>query len=287
MSHTEYYKRVPCIPKSKLEEHRDGLLVISGCERGEFFEAVLNKSTEEAMEVAQFYDILEIQPLTMYMHLVDKGFVASAEDLRGVVRKVCEIGEQLNKPVIATGNVHYLEPRDKLFRDITIHGITGFSPLKDQRKPDAHFRTTEEMLAEFEFLGAEKAMEVVVTNTVELADRFEEYDLFPDQLFTPIIEGADDEIRNTCYETAKSIYGEELPEVVVARLEKELAPIIKFGFSANYLISERLVKKSNKDGYLVGSRGSVGSSVVATFLGISEVNPLPAHYICVNPESAA
>ncbi|MEK3965348.1 MULTISPECIES: PolC-type DNA polymerase III [Paenibacillus] len=284
MSHTEYFKRVPCIPKSKLEEHRDGLLVISGCERGEFFEAVLNKTTEEAMEVAHFYDVLEIQPLTMYMHLVDKGFVAGPDELRDVVRKVCEIGEQLNKPVIATGNVHYLEPRDKLYRDITINGITGFSPLKDQRKPDAHFRTTDEMLSEFEFLGAEKAMEVVVTNTVELAERFEELELFPDKLFTPIIDGADEEIRETCYNTAKSIYGEELPEVVIARLEKELAPIIKYGFSANYLISERLVKKSNQDGYLVGSRGSVGSSVVATFLGISEVNPLPAHYICLNPE---
>ncbi|GGF80055.1 DNA polymerase III PolC-type [Paenibacillus albidus] len=284
MSHTEYFKRVPCIPKSKLVELRDGLLVISGCERGEFFEAVLNKTTEEAMEVAEFYDVLEIQPITMYMHLVDKGFVASPEELRASLRKVCEIGEQLNKPVIATGNVHYLEPRDKLYRDITINGITGFSPLKDQRKPDAHFRTTDEMLAEFEFLGAEKAKEVVITNTVELAERFEEIELFPDKLFTPIIEGADEEIRETCYNTAKSIYGEELPEVVVARLEKELAPIIKYGFSANYLISERLVKKSNKDGYLVGSRGSVGSSVVATFLGISEVNPLPAHYICRNPE---
>ncbi|WP_025691711.1 PolC-type DNA polymerase III [Paenibacillus zanthoxyli] len=284
LSHTDYFKRVPCIPKSKLEEMRDGLLVISGCERGEFFEAVLNKTAEEAMEVAQFYDVLEIQPLTMYMHLVDKGFVASPEELRGVVRRICEIGEKMNKPVIATGNVHYLEPRDKLFRDITIHGITGFSPLKDQRKPDAHFRTTEEMLQEFDFLGEDKALEVVVTNTVELAERFEAIELFPDKLFTPILDGADEEIRDTCYRTARSIYGEELPEVVVARLEKELEPIIKYGFSANYLISERLVKKSNQDGYLVGSRGSVGSSVVATFLGISEVNPLPAHYVCRSPE---
>ncbi|ASA22223.1 PolC-type DNA polymerase III [Paenibacillus donghaensis] len=284
LSHTQYFKRVPCIPKSKLEELRDGLLIISGCERGEFFEAVLNKTVEEATEVAQFYDVLEIQPLTMYMHLVDKGFVASPDELRASLRKVCEIGEQLNKPVIATGNVHYLEPRDKLFRDITINGITGFSPLKDQRKPDAHFRTTEEMLEEFEFLGSEKSFEVVVKNTVELAERFEELELFPEKLYTPIIDGADEEIRETCYNTAKSIYGEELPEVVIARLEKELAPIIKYGFSANYLISERLVKKSNQDGYLVGSRGSVGSSVVATFLGISEVNPLPAHYICRNAE---
>ncbi|WP_310550359.1 PolC-type DNA polymerase III [Paenibacillus glufosinatiresistens] len=284
LSHTEYFKRVPCIPRSKLVELREGLLVISGCERGEFFEAVLNKSVEEAIEVAAFYDVLEIQPLTMYMHLVDKGFVASPDELRDCVRRVCDIGEKLNKPVIATGNVHYLDPRDKLFRDITIHGITGFSPLKDQRKPDAHFRTTDEMLEEFAFLGAEKAMEVVVDNTVALADRFEEYPLFPSELFTPNIEGAEQEIRDTCYQTARSIYGEELPEVVVARLEKELEPIIKYGFSANYLISERLVKKSNRDGYLVGSRGSVGSSVVATFLGISEVNPLPAHYICRNAD---
>ncbi|MFE6073267.1 PolC-type DNA polymerase III [Paenibacillus sp. NPDC057886] len=284
LSHTEHFKRVPCIPKSKLINLREGLIILSGCEKGEFFEAVLNKSLEEAEEIAHFYDILEIQPLTMYMHLVDKGLVATPEELKLAVRKVVDIGQKLGKPVIATGNVHYLEPRDKLYRDITIHGITGFSPLKDQRKPDAHLRTTDEMLEEFQYLGQDKAYEVVVTNTVELADRFEEIKLFPDKLFTPILEGADDEIRNTCYDTAKSIYGEELPEVIVARLEKELNPIIKYGFSANYLISERLVKKSNQDGYLVGSRGSVGSSVVATFLGISEVNPLPAHYICVNSE---
>lgn len=283
MSHTEYFKRVPCIPKSKLVEMRDGLIVLSGCEKGEFFETVLNKTEEEAEEIAQFYDVLEVQPITMYMHLVDKGFVASPDDLKNAIRKVIRIGEKLNKPVIATGNVHYLEPGHKLFRDITIHGITGFSPLKDIRKPDAHFRTTDEMLEEFAYLGEDKAYEIVVKNTNDLADRFEELELFPSKLFTPIIDGADEEIRNTCYDTAKSIYGEDLPEVVVARLEKELEPIIKYGFSANYLISEKLVKKSNKDGYLVGSRGSVGSSVVATFLGISEVNPLPAHYICRNP----
>ncbi|MBP2001079.1 DNA polymerase-3 subunit alpha (Gram-positive type) [Paenibacillus shirakamiensis] len=284
LSHTDHFKRVPCIPKSKLAEMREGLLVISGCEKGEFFEAVLNKSVEEAEEIAHFYDVLEIQPLTMYMHLVDKGLVGSPVELETAVLKICEIGRKLEKKVIATGNVHYLEPRDKLYRDIAIHGITGFSPLKDIRKPDAHLRTTEEMLSEFEFLSKEKAFEVVVTNTSELADRFEELELFPDKLFTPIIEGADEEIRQTCYDTAKSLYGDDLPDVVIKRLEKELEPIIKYGFSANYLISERLVKKSNQDGYLVGSRGSVGSSVVATFLGISEVNPLPAHYVCLNKE---
>ncbi|MFS0727880.1 PolC-type DNA polymerase III [Paenibacillus sp. 1P07SE] len=284
LSHTEHFKRVPTIPKSKLVELREGLLVISGCEKGEFFETVLNKTVEEAEEVARFYDVLEIQPITFYMHLVDKGLVGSRAELEQALRRVVEIGEKLEKPVIATGNVHYLNPKDKMFRDITIHGITGFSPLKDQNKPDAHFRTTDEMLEEFAFLGEQKAFEVVVENTVSLSERFEPFDMFPKELFTPIIEGAEEEIRNTCYATAKSFYGEPLPEVVVERLEKELKPIIGYGFSANYLISERLVKKSNEDGYLVGSRGSVGSSVVATFLGISEVNPLPAHYMCRNSE---
>jgi DNA polymerase-3 subunit alpha (Gram-positive type) len=291
LSHTDYFHKVPCIPKSKLEEMREGLLVLSGCEKGEFFETVLNKSMEEAEEVALFYDVLEIQPLDFYMHLLDKGLVASRAELEEALRKICRIGEKLGKPVVATGNVHYLRPHEKLFRDVTIHNITGFSPLKEQRKPDAHFRTTREMLQEFAFLGEEKAYEVVVRNTSELADRFEPFEMFPktggptnNGLFSPIIEGADEEIRTKCYETAKRMYGDPLPEIVTARLEKELKPIIQYGFSANYLISERLVKKSNADGYLVGSRGSVGSSVVALFLGISEVNPLPAHYRCRNPE---
>ncbi|KQO04383.1 PolC-type DNA polymerase III [Paenibacillus sp. Leaf72] len=283
LSHTQHFKRVASIPRTKLVELREGLLVISGCEKGEFYETVLNKSYEEAVEVARFYDVLEIQPIDFYMHLVDKGLVGSRAEIEQAHRRVCQIADELGKPVIATGNVHYLNPRDKLFRDIAIHGITGFSPLKDMRKPDAHFRTTDEMLKEFAFLGEARAYEVVVTNTVQLAERFEPFDLFPPELFTPIMEGAEEEIRTTCYNTAKGFYGEDLPQVVIDRLEKELVPIIKFGFSANYLISERLVKKSNEDGYLVGSRGSVGSSVVATFLGISEVNPLPAHYMCKNP----
>ncbi|MCR2805051.1 PolC-type DNA polymerase III [Paenibacillus soyae] len=284
LSHTDYFKKVATIPKSKLVELREGLLIISGCEKGEFFETVLNKSYDEAKEVAEFYDVLEIQPIDFYMHLVEKGLVGSRAELEEAMRRICQIGDELGKKVIATGNVHYLNPRDKLYRDITIHGITGFSPLKNQRKPDAHLRTTDEMLEEFKFLGEARAKEVVVTNTSELADRFETYDMFPKELFTPNIEGADEEIRNTCYETAKSMYGDNLPQVVIDRLEKELVPIIKYKFSANYLISEKLVKKSNRDGYLVGSRGSVGSSVVATFLGISEVNPLPAHYLCLNKE---
>lgn len=289
LSHTEYFNRVPCIPKSVLTRYREGLLVISGCEKGEFFETVLNKTVEEAERVAAFYDVLEIQPTEVNMHLVDKGLVGSKEDLEQAARRVVDIGRKLGKPVIATGNVHYLQPRDKICRDITIHGITGFSPLKDQRKPDVHFRTTEEMLREFAFLGPELAQRVVVENTSLLADEFEEIKLFPKSggptdngLFSPIIEGSEEEIRSKCYDTAKRMYGEPIPEIVTARLEKELKPIIGYGFSANYLISERLVKKSNADGYLVGSRGSVGSSFVATALGISEVNPLPPHYMCLS-----
>ncbi len=284
MSHTEYFNRVPCIPKSKLQELRDGLIVSSGCEKGELYETVLNKTQEEAEEVAQFYDVLEVQPIAMNMHLVEKGLVGSVQQLEDANRRIVAIGKKLGKPVIATGNAHYLHPRDKLLRDITIHGITGFSPLKEMRKPDAHLRTTQEMLQEMAHLGEQDAYDVVIRYPNELADSIEEFELFPSKLFTPVIEGADEEIRSKCYETAKRMYGDPLPQVVVDRLEKELVPIIKYGFSANYLISERLVKKSNEDGYLVGSRGSVGSSVVATFLGISEVNPLPPHYLCLNPE---
>lgn len=280
LSHTEYFHRVPRIPRSVLLQYREGLLLASGCEKGEMFETVLNKSREAAENTAEFYDVLEIQPLTMYAHLVDKGLVNEMEQIKQALKAICEIGEKLGKPVIATGNVHYLQPRDKIYRDITIHGITGFSPLKDMKKPDAHFRTTKEMLKEFAFLGEEKARETVIANTNALAAQCEEIEMFPKEPFFPVIEGADEEIRDTCYQTAKEMYGDPVPEVVSSRLEKELQPIIKFGFSALYLISEKLVKKSNQDGYLVGSRGSVGSSVVAMMLGISEVNPLPPHYIC-------
>lgn len=279
LSHTQYFHRVACIPKSVLSEFREGLIISSGCEKGEFYEAVLNKSQEEAEEVAAYYDVLEIQPLDVNMHLVDRGFV-SRDELIDANRRVVAIGRKLNKPVIATGNVHYLLPREKIYRDITIHGITGFSPLKDMKKPDVHFRTTAEMLNEFAYLGEETAFEVVVKNTNALAERFETIEMFPKEPFFPIIEGADEEMRTTCYATAKQLYGDPLPEIIVERLEKELVPIIKAGFSALYLISARLVKKSNEDGYLVGSRGSVGSSIVAMMLGISEVNPLQPHYLC-------
>jgi DNA polymerase-3 subunit alpha (Gram-positive type) len=282
MAHTEYFKKVPCIPKRKLAEFREGLIVMSGCEKSEFFETVLNKSVEDAEQIAQFYDVLEVQPLTTYKHLVEKGIVNKQEDLIIALKKIVEIGKRLDKPVIATGNVHYLHPRNKINREIIINGIVGYSPLRDIEKPDVHFRTTDEMLEEFSFLDNQVAYDIVVSQTRALAQRFESFSLFPKQLFTPNIEGAEREIRDTCYNTAKQWYGDPLPDIIIQRLEKELVPIIQYGFSANYLISQRLVKKSNDNGYLVGSRGSVGSSIVAMMLGISEVNPLPPHYLCTS-----
>ena len=280
LAHTEYFHRVPRIPKSKLDEYRDGLLICSGCEKGELFETVLNKSLEEAEEVAEFYDVLEIQPSDIHLHLVDKQVVESEERLKEANRKIVKIGEKLNKPVIATGNVHYLDPEDKRYREMLIHGITGFSPLKKQRKPDVHFRTTDEMLEAFKYLGEEKALDVVVTQPNALVEQFEELEIIPDDLYTPKIEGAEDDIREMSYAKAKEIYGDPLPDIVEKRLEKELNSIISHGFAVIYLIAQKLVKKSLDDGYLVGSRGSVGSSFVATMLNITEVNPLPPHYLC-------
>ncbi|WP_329610069.1 PolC-type DNA polymerase III [Microaerobacter geothermalis] len=282
LAHTTYLNKTPRIPKSILEELREGLIISSGCEKGELFETVLNKSLEEAEEVAKFYDVLEIQPVQINLHLVDKKLVESELVLIEANRKIVSIGEKLGKPVVATGNVHYLHPEDKMYREILIHGITGFSPLKDQRKPDVHFRTTNEMLEEFLYLGEEKAKEVVIINPSKIADQVEELQIIPDKLFPPKIEGADEEIRSMSYNRAKSIYGEPLPEIVEQRLEKELNSIITHGFSVIYLISHKLVKNSLDNGYLVGSRGSVGSSFVATMTQITEVNPLPPHYVCLS-----
>lgn len=280
LAHTEYLYRTPRIPRSVVSRFREGLLILSGCEKGEFFETVLNKSYEEARDTARFYDVLEIQPIEINAHLIEKQLVANEAALIEANRKIVRIGEELNLPVVATGNVHYVNPHEKIFREILINGITGFSPLKEQRKPDAHFRTTNEMLEEFAYLGEEKAKEVVITNPNLLADRFEVLKIIPDELFTPRIEGAEDEIRTMSYQKARELYGDPLPDIVEKRLEKELNSIITHGFSVIYLISHKLVKKSIDDGYLVGSRGSVGSSFVATMTEITEVNPLSPHYRC-------
>ncbi|WZE71914.1 PolC-type DNA polymerase III [Macrococcus psychrotolerans] len=284
-SMVEYFYRTPRIPRSLLNKYREGILVGSACDNGEVFTAVMQKDQEEVEKIARYYDYLEVQPKALYQHLLDKDLIRDNETMEEIYKRILDVGEKLDIPVLATGNVHYLNEHDKIAREILIASNPG-NPLNRQTLPDAHFRTTDEMLDAFHFLGEEKAYEIVIKNTNELADRIETVIPIQDKLFTPNIDGANEEIREMSYARARSIYGEELPEIVVARLEKELDSIIGNGFAVIYLISQKLVKKSLDDGYLVGSRGSVGSSFVATMTEITEVNPLPPHYICPKCKSS-
>jgi len=278
-SHVDYFYRVPRIPRSLLEKHREGLIVGSGCDQGEVFEAMMQKSAEEAEKLAAFYDYLEVQPPEIFPHLIEKELVSDELALREIIANIVKLGKKMNKPVVATGNVHYLDETDHIYRKILIASQSG-NPLNRQTQPLVHFRTTDEMLEAFRFLGEETAQEIVVTNTHKIAAMIDEVKPVRDKLYTPKIEGAEEEVRRMSYEEARRRYGEELPEIVEKRLEKELNSIIGHGFAVIYLISHKLVKKSLSDGYLVGSRGSVGSSFVATMMGITEVNPLPPHYVC-------
>ncbi|MGE0910056.1 PolC-type DNA polymerase III [Bacillus atrophaeus] len=280
MSHIHYFYRVPRIPRSQLEKYREGLLIGSACDRGEVFEGMMQKSPEEVEDIASFYDYLEVQPPEVYRHLLQLELVRDEKALKEIITNITKLGEKLDKPVVATGNVHYLNDEDKIYRKILISSQGGANPLNRHELPKVHFRTTDEMLEAFSFLGAEKAKEIVVANTQKVASMIEEIKPIKDDLYTPKIEGADQEIRDMSYQRARSIYGEELPEIVEARIEKELKSIIGHGFAVIYLISHKLVKRSLDDGYLVGSRGSVGSSLVATLTEITEVNPLAPHYVC-------
>jgi len=280
LSNIDYFYRVPRIPRSKLQMYREGILVGSGCDKGEVFEGMMQKGPEEVEQIARFYDFLEVHPKDVYAHLIELELVRDEKSLEEIISNIVQLGDKLNLPVVATGNVHYLHPRDKIYRKILINSQAGANPLNRHKLPDVHFRTTDEMLDNFAFLGFEKAKEIVISNTNKIADLVETIKPIKDDLYTPKIEGAEDEIKNMSYTRAKSIYGDTLPEIVEARLEKELKSIIGHGFAVIYLISHKLVKKSLDDGYLVGSRGSVGSSFVATMTEITEVNPLPPHYIC-------
>lgn len=279
LSHLNYFYRVPRIPRSELENHRAGLLIGSGCEKGELFDTALNKSYDEVEKVAQFYDYIEIQPIDVNQHLVEKGIVESIDRLREANQLLVKLGEKLRKPVVATSNVHYINPEDCIYREILAMNQTG-GFRSTIALPPAYYRTTNEMLREFSYLGDEKAKEVVIKTPLTIANQIKEVKPFPDGTFTPIMEGADEEIYNLSYRTAHEWYGDVLPEIVQKRLDKELNSIIQHGFSNLYLISQKIVAKSLADGYLVGSRGSVGSSFVATLTKITEVNPLPPHYRC-------
>ena len=281
-SHIKYYNRRPKIPKSEFMKYREGILLGSACEAGELYRTLLRGSSqEEVARIVQFYDYLEIQPLgnNAFMLRTDKEPVESEEDLKDINRQIVELGEQFNKLVVATCDVHFLDPEDEVYRRIIMAG-KGFKDADDQAP--LFLRTTEEMLKEFEYLGSEKAEEVVIENTNKIANMCEKISPVRPDKCPPVIENSDGMLREICYTRAHEIYGEDLPPVVVERLERELNSIISNGFAVMYIIAQKLVWKSNDDGYLVGSRGSVGSSFVATMAGITEVNPLSPHYICSN-----
>ena len=279
-SHLEYYSKRPRIPKSVLQKYREGLIVGSACEAGELYQALVRSAQEEEIaRLVNFYDYLEIQPLgnNDFMLRGERPVFESKEDLIRLNKRIVELGDAFGKPVVATCDVHFLNPEDEVYRRIIMAG-KGFKDADNQAP--LYLRTTEEMLSEFEYLGSDKAEEVVITNTNKIADMIEHISPVRPDKCPPVIENSDQTLRDICYEKAHSIYGEKLPEMVTTRLEKELNSIISNGFAVMYIIAQKLVWKSNDDGYLVGSRGSVGSSFVATMAGITEVNPLPPHYYC-------
>ncbi|SCJ47941.1 DNA polymerase III polC-type [uncultured Clostridium sp.] len=277
-AHIDNFFRRPRTKKSKLMEMRDGLIIGGACEAGQIYRSVIGgQSDEEIKEIMSFYDYVEIQPIENNAYLIEKGNVKDENELKEINRKIYNLAKEINKPTVATGDVHFLEPYDEAFRRIIMAG-QGFGDADSQ--PPLYFKTTEEMLKEFSYLGSEIAKEVVIKNPQAIADSIDVVKPIPDETYPPKIEGADDDIRNMTMNKVHSIYGENLPEVVQKRLDKELNSIINNGYAVLYLIAQKLVAKSYSDGYLVGSRGSVGSSFVATMSDITEVNGLPPHYVC-------
>ncbi len=280
-SHLRFFQRTPKIPKSMLTEYREGLIIGSACEAGELFRALLEEaSAEEIASLCEFYDYYEIQPIGNNRFMIEDEKLPQIQtdvDLQRLNERIVELGEEFGKPVVATCDCHFLNPEDEVYRRLIMYS-KGFKDA-DKQAP-LYFRTTEEMLAEFEYLGPKKCHEVVIENPNKIADSIEKISPVRPDKCPPVIANSEETLTKICHDKAHAMYGEKLPEIVEKRLETELSSIIKNGYSVMYIIAQKLVWKSNEDGYLVGSRGSVGSSFVATMAGITEVNPLPAHYYC-------
>lgn len=292
LSNVKYFAGVPRIPRSVLNEYREGLLLGTACSEGEVFDAVITSGIDKAVQVAEYYDFIEVMPPAIYAPLLAQGTIKDEAGIQQVIQDLIEVGRRLNKPVLATGNVHYIEPEQEIYREIIVRSLgqgaminrtigrgEGAQPAP---LPKAHFRTTNEMIDEFSFLGEDLAYELVVTNTQAFAERFEDVEVVKKDLYTPFIDHSEEKVAEMTYQKAFEIYGNPLPDLVDRRIERELSSILGNGFAVIYLASQMLVQRSNKRGYLVGSRGSVGSSFVATMIGITEVNPLSPHYVCPN-----
>lgn len=290
LSNTQYFDGVPRIPRTVLDTHREGLVLGSACTEGEVFDAVVSQGVDAAVEVAKYYDFIEVMPPAIYAPLIAKEQVKDMEELQTIIMSLIEVGERLGKPVLATGNVHYIEPEDEIYREIIVRSLGQGAMInrtighgeaaQPAPLPKAHFRTTNEMLDEFAFLGEDLARKIVIENTNALAEIFEPVEVVKGDLYTPFIDKAEETVAELTYKKAFEIYGNPLPDIVDLRIEKELTSILGNGFAVIYLASQMLVHRSNERGYLVGSRGSVGSSFVATMIGITEVNPLSPHYVC-------
>lgn len=290
LSNTQYFEGVPRIPRTVLDAHREGLILGSACTEGEVFDAVVSQGVDAAVEVAKYYDFIEVMPPAIYAPLIAKEQVKDMEELQTIIKSLIEVGDRLGKPVLATGNVHYIEPEDEIYREIIVRSLGQGAMInrtighgeaaQPAPLPKAHFRTTNEMLDEFAFLGEDLARKIVIENTNALAEIFEPVEVVKGDLYTPFIDQAEETVAELTYKKAFEIYGNPLPDIVDLRIEKELTSILGNGFAVIYLASQMLVQRSNERGYLVGSRGSVGSSFVATMIGITEVNPLSPHYVC-------